>query len=398
MSLVLRPGISTRVAPRMTQTAAVGVAKALRGFGVEARIKWPNDLLVDGRKICGMLAESSVENVPVAAKPVGPGAERPVDFVVLGVGLNANVDPQDLGVPDREVATLRSELGRDVDLLELLESLLSHLDAELGRIKNLGAILGEWRALNCTLGERVRVRRLGEVLEGVALDLGPEGELLLKTHDGVIELFEGADAGPRPPNAWAGLAAWAWGASRALDYFKTELRIDSTRIAVVGHSRGGKAALWAGAEDERIALVISNESGEGGAALTRRNFGETLPRITETFPHWFATNYRSFAGKESTLPIDQHMLLALTAPRALYVASADEDLWSDPRGEFLSLAHASPVFALWKDPAIRADDMPPLERPLAVGRRGYHIRTGPHNLTPYDWERFLDFAESLGWN
>ena len=191
MSLVLRPGISTRVAPRMTQTTAVGVAKALRGFGVEARIKWPNDLLVDGRKICGMLAESSVESVPVAAKPVGPGAERPVDFVVLGVGLNANVDPQDLGVPDRGVATLRSELGRDVDLLELLESLLSHLDAELGRIENLGAILGEWRALNCTLGERVRVRRLGEVLEGVALDLGPEGELLLKTHDGVIELFEG---------------------------------------------------------------------------------------------------------------------------------------------------------------------------------------------------------------
>ena len=227
-------------------------------------------------------------------------------------------------------------------------------------------------------------------------DLAPDNKDRFR--DGVIELFEGADAGPRPPNAWAGLAAWAWGASRALDYFKTELRIDSTRIAVVGHSRGGKAALWAGAEDERIALVISNESGEGGAALTRRNFGETLPRITETFPHWFATNYRSFAGKESTLPIDQHMLLALTAPRALYVASADEDLWSDPRGEFLSLAHASPVFALWKDPAIRADDMPPLERPLAVGRRGYHIRTGPHNLTPYDWERFLDFAESLGWN
>ena len=191
MSLVLRPGISTRVAARTTQTAAVGVANALREFGVEVRIKWPNDLLVDGRKICGILAESSVESVPLAAKRVGPGAERHVDFVILGVGLNANVDPQDLGVPDREVATLRSELGHDVDLLELLESLLSHLDVELGRIDDFGTVLDDWRALTCTLGERVRVRKFGEVLEGKALDLGPEGELLLQTTDGVVELFEG---------------------------------------------------------------------------------------------------------------------------------------------------------------------------------------------------------------
>ena len=191
MSLVLRPGISTRVAPRMTQTAAVGVAKALRGFGVEARIKWPNDLLVDGRKVCGILAEASVGNVPVAAKKVGTGEGRRVDFVVLGVGLNANLEPQDLGVPGGEATTLRSELGHDVDLLELLRSLLSRLDFELGRIEDFGAILDDWRALDCTLGERVRVQRFGETLEGVALDLGPEGELLLETNDGVVELFEG---------------------------------------------------------------------------------------------------------------------------------------------------------------------------------------------------------------
>ena len=191
MSLVLRPGISTRIAARVTQTAAVAVAKALREMGVQAEIKWPNDLLVGGRKICGILAESSVESVPVAAKKVGKGEERRVDFVVLGVGLNANLDPEDLGVPEKEVATLRSELGRDVDLLALLESLLSHLDFELGRIEDFGAVLDDWRALDCTLGERVRVRRFGEVLEGEALDLGPEGALLLKTRDGTIELFEG---------------------------------------------------------------------------------------------------------------------------------------------------------------------------------------------------------------
>jgi hypothetical protein len=216
-----------------------------------------------------------------------------------------------------------------------------------------------------------------------------------KFREGVIRLFEGSSEGARPPDAWAGLAAWAWGASRALDYFETNTHVDSRRIAVVGHSRGGKAALWAGAEDERFALVISNESGEGGAALTRRNFGETLSRITETFPFWFAANYRSFAGRETSLPIDQHLLLSLIAPRALYVASADEDLWSDPRGEFLSLASSSPVFELWGDRAISADAMPALEQPLVSGRRGYHIRRGPHNLTPYDWDRFMDFADTL---
>ncbi len=213
--------------------------------------------------------------------------------------------------------------------------------------------------------------------------------------DGVIKLFEGTTEGSRPADAWGALAAWAWGASRAMDYFVRDPRIDAKRVAVVGHSRGGKAALWAGAEDERFAMVISNESGEGGAALSRRNYGETVARITDVFPHWFARNYTGFAGREAALPIDQHMLLALAAPRALYVASADEDLWSDPRGEFLSLALSSPVFALWRDPPIAAEAMPPLQQPLLAGRRGYHVRGGVHNLTPYDWERFVDFAESL---
>jgi hypothetical protein len=208
-------------------------------------------------------------------------------------------------------------------------------------------------------------------------------------------LFEGTVDRPRPRNAWAALAAWGWGASRAMDYFDTHPRVNARRVAVLGHSRGGKAALWAGAEDERFAIVISNESGEGGAALGRREFGETLAAITRSFPHWFADKYKDFAGRATDLPVDQHMLVALSAPRAVYVASADADLWSDPRGEFLSLVHSSPVFALWGDKPIRAAEMPPLDRPLVVGRRGYHVRTGPHNLTLYDWDRFVDFAETL---
>jgi BirA family biotin operon repressor/biotin-[acetyl-CoA-carboxylase] ligase len=179
MSVVLRPGFDASLASRITQTAAVGVAGALWEIGVEARIKWPNDLLAGGRKICGILAESGV----------GQGGR--LDYAVLGVGMNANLGPSDLGVRDREVTTIRSELGRDVDLLSLLRIMLSNLDAELRRIEDFGAILEEWRNLNCTLGEKVRVRRLGQTIEGRAFDLTPEGALLLATPRGAVELFEG---------------------------------------------------------------------------------------------------------------------------------------------------------------------------------------------------------------
>ncbi|HET7272999.1 MAG TPA: biotin--[acetyl-CoA-carboxylase] ligase, partial [Rubrobacter sp.] len=183
ISLVLRPGFDASLAPRITQTAAVGVAKALWGIGVGASIKWPNDLLAGGKKVCGILAESSAET--------GQAKGRRLDYIVLGVGMNANLDPSDLAVPDREVTTIRSELGRDVNLLGLLYSVLSNLDTELHRIEDFGAVLEDWRTLNCTLGEKVRVRRFGETLEGLAVDLSPEGALLLATSKGTVDVFEG---------------------------------------------------------------------------------------------------------------------------------------------------------------------------------------------------------------
>ena len=184
MSLVLRPELEAEHAPRITQAAAVGVAKALHGVGVEARIKWPNDLLVGGRKICGILAAGTF-----SAKP--SETSRAPGSVILGIGLNANLDPSDLGVSAETATTIRAVLGRDVDLLNLLNSLLSHLDHELRRVENFGSILADWRDLNCTLGRQVRVQSSGQVFEGRALDLTPEGALQVRTEKETFELLEG---------------------------------------------------------------------------------------------------------------------------------------------------------------------------------------------------------------
>jgi hypothetical protein len=222
-------------------------------------------------------------------------------------------------------------------------------------------------------------------------DLDPDNEQDQSFTTGIYPLLD--TVGPeRDPDQWGSIGAWAWGLSRALDFLVTDPAIDHHRVAVCGHSRLGKAALWAAAQDTRFAMTISNDSGCGGASLVRHTLGERLHVLARLRPYWFAPAFAHYQHVETALPVDQHMLLALLAPRPIYVASATEDYWADPLGEYLALRAATPAYTLHGIEATMPGTPPQADRPL-IGHVSYHLRSGRHDLTEADWRGFLAAAD-----
>jgi len=300
---------------------------------------------------------------------VPANARRPVPaFVGLGFGPNHSVSA-DPGVP-LAGTWVQDKESRAIDLRP-------------GQESTRGSAASRWQV------ETVLARGYGLATMYYG-DIEPDIAGAIRLGVRAASLKPGQDA--PADDEWGAIAAWAWGLSRVADYLETDPDVDAKRLAVIGHSRLGKTALWAGATDTRFSMVISNDSGEGGAAISRRRFGETVADLNRSFPHWFCGNYKRCSGREDEMPFDSHMLLALIAPRPLYVASASDDLWADPKGEFLGALAAGEVYELLGKTGVGTRQMPPVDQPVGDVVR-YHVRTGKHDITAYDWRQYLDFAD-----
>lgn len=204
--------------------------------------------------------------------------------------------------------------------------------------------------------------------------------------------------GPKPAerkgNDWASIAAWSWAMSRVMDYIETDPLIDSKRVATIGHSRGGKTALWAAAMDQRFSMACSNDSGCMGAAVLRGKQGEHIKDILVT--DWFCDNFAQYKDNEDAFPVDQHMLIAAMAPRPVYVASSSLDNWADPSHERLGCRLASEVYETiygMTGVVLPEEDEVKIDTPYHDGNIGYHVKTGPHSITPVDWNYYMDFRD-----
>lgn len=318
--------------------------------------------------------------------PKGAKKEQPVP-VVLYIG-NRPRHPQKI------------ELPRDIRPEELAELMGGEAMRMLGGMQSDGALdkIQENAPLPCDLehAEELDNWPVADLLQrGYATaayyteDLEPDR--ITDMTEGIICYYD--DVKARGKDRWGAIAAWAFGAGRAVDYLCADERLDKDQIAVAGHSRGGKAALWCAANDPRVACCYANNSGSTGAALARGKKGEQIVHINTMFPFWFCENYKAYNKKEDLLPVDQHMLLALIAPRPLYLASASGDLWADPQSEFCSAVYASEVYEALGVPGLDITEFPNPGELSHSGRIGYHVREGGHAITRDDWMKFCDFWE-----
>jgi len=211
---------------------------------------------------------------------------------------------------------------------------------------------------------------------------------------GIRSVYLKPDQTQPAPGEWGAISAWAWGLSRAMDYFETDKQVDAKRIALFGVSRLGKTVLWTGAHDTRFAMVIASCSGEGGAALSRRNYGETIKHLSHPtrYAYQFCANYQKYGDSVNSFPVDGHLLVSLIAPRPLLLQTGDVDYWSDPKGEFLAAVAATPVYHLFGKKGMETTMMPAAGQPL-LNTLGYYMHSGGHGTVPPDWNIFLSYIK-----
>lgn len=288
----------------------------------------------------------------IEKKALGGKAVRKVVSLFLGEGRDAPVASLQLYLPRRAKGAVPVILGLS---FKRNEAIAEAKEWQLGKILDRGFGLATFYYQDVT---------------------PDKPNTTLAYEQGIIPYYYREGQQCPDPDQWGSVAAWAWAASKAMDYLQTDEQVDAKKIVVMGHSRLGKAALWAGATDQRFAAVIAAQSGCCGAALSHRGFGETVESVNTILPYWFCGNFKQYSGREQTMPFDQHEVIALIAPRPVYVCSSSDDLWSDPKGEQLGAEAAKPVYALYGK-----------ENNIA-----YHTRKGPHAVLPYDWKQFMKFA------
>ncbi|SEG53072.1 hypothetical protein SAMN05421819_3334 [Bryocella elongata] len=347
------------------------VPPGARSFRIHPRVTESDAPALDG------LALRTQVEIPLTTTPIGPLMHLLLYLpakhagkvpVILGLNFAGNATvASDPGIRPTDVWTPGAKRGEPARLVPFDES-------------KRGSQSSEWQV--------ERVLRAGYGVATVYYgDIEPDAKTFEGTH-GVRAAYPSTPGQP----TWGALSAWAWGLSRATDYLLTNRHVNSKEIAITGHSRLGKATDWAAATDPRFAAVLSTESGKGGQSLYRRNFGENIAHLQHSFPYWFTAKFADWVGHDDMIPVDGNVLLALIAPRPLYVASAQDDLYSDPEGEFESARDVGSIYALFGKHGLGIDRRPPVNEPV-MHDVAYHIRSGKHDVTAFDWEQYLKFMD-----